>query len=109
MRFKDAVLVSILAKMRTKGGCGLTAAEWRALEETEVRATATRTCAGASSDEALVLQAGGGVSPFTAQLDAAGCSVELTGYEVALTQSGRTYTTVFPWPSSASGRWALWG
>ena len=36
MRFEDEVLKSILTKMREPGGCRLTAAEWKAMEETEV-------------------------------------------------------------------------
>ena len=34
--------------------------------------------------------------------DAAGCAVELLGYKVELTQSGQSYATTFPWPSSTS-------
>ena len=36
MRFKDDVLVSILAKMRQPGGCKLTPQEWKSLADTEV-------------------------------------------------------------------------
>jgi hypothetical protein len=35
MRFDDAVLISILGKMRTPGGVRLTEAEWRSLQATE--------------------------------------------------------------------------
>ena len=37
MRFTDDVLINILRKMRKKGGCVLTPAEWKALEATEVK------------------------------------------------------------------------
>ena len=36
MRFTDPILISILAKIRTVGGCKLTNEEWHALKNTEL-------------------------------------------------------------------------
>ena len=36
MRFEDKILISILFKMRQKGGCTLSESEWKAMEDTEI-------------------------------------------------------------------------